>query len=139
MYNENLSKSCQFKSFYIYVKFPLFIENDCAKTRALIDTGASYSSINFNFKKNNIEENQFRIKLKQAVGNIINMKVRKFRLQVLIVNRTGSIDFLAIDDLNEQMILGIDFLQENKVLFDPFKGLIIPRDGILYIFTKKKI
>ena len=88
----------------------------------LIDTGASRSLIDLDFLKMSVPDviiiQEQKYTLKGISGGKIDNKGVVKALKILIENCEVSLDLIVIANLNEKVILGIDFIDKSKASLD---------------------
>ena len=85
---------------------------------ALLDTGCGTSIISHKFlRKNNLQMTNLKTGQNYVLFAANGSKIRVLGQTTILLNLGGmnvSFDFLVVDNLNQDMILGIDFLEHTK-------------------------
>ncbi len=98
---------------------------NCTSIKGLYDTGADISCVSEKYFRQ-IPLNHRPVKLKEgtphrfktAGGQPLNIRGR-YKFNIKIGTKTLTHDFYVIPDLNEPLILGIDFIQKHQLWYCP--------------------
>ena len=107
-----------------YREWHVYISGRVGKQQVnlLIDTGASRSLIDLDFLKMSVPDviiiQEQKYTLKGISGGKIDNKGVVKALKILIENCEVSLDLIVIANLNEKVILGIDFIDKSKASLD---------------------
>ncbi|UYV84686.1 hypothetical protein LAZ67_X003094 [Cordylochernes scorpioides] len=111
--NPPLSTTLELKENYIDIKI------EGKKTRALVDSGASYSVISerFRLKLKKIMFAETDVTLRVANGKIVRPKGR-CTLKLDLNGLQESFEFVVMEDCSHEVILGWDFLKLSRAIID---------------------
>lgn len=99
-------------------------------TKSLIDTDASLNYLSENFYHKLIHEypslKMEPINLRVQVANKTIIKAKgKITLPLVIQNRFINTNFIVLESITNDLILGLDFLERNKVIINAFDHTLI--------------
>ncbi|KAG0436863.1 UBA domain-containing protein Mud1 [Dictyocoela muelleri] len=95
--------------------------------KALVDSGASFSFINSNIcRKLNLFPSKCKpITIKVANGNTCNINEKvELRIYLSDIDETIKLQTFVLNGLNEEMVLGNDFINQNEIILETAKNLI---------------
>src|SRR5437867_12682635 len=104
---------------------------------ALIDTGCGTSIISHKFlRKNKLQMNNLRQGQNYMLFAANGSKIRVLGQTTILLNLGGmnvSFDFLVVENLNQDMILGIDFLEQTRAKIICAERKVIFYDDLIQV------
>lgn len=105
------------------------------RTNALVDTGASISCISLSFvKKCGIDLQTIEpcdVKQVAGVGGDRVSVIGKTLIPIVIAGARFDFKFHVLDDFHHKLIIGVDFLYENKCFVDLGQGMLYVKEGLI--------